>query len=276
MGQSTACVQANDDVGQKSCTTGEQGYVWGKCEPASCSGASIACKTKDGHDGLAACREGKTASACGVVIDCKPGDVKQCPDGPVGNLTAGCMLDSNGWEYGPAACSTPLVFAFHGESVRFTRAPGEFDLVGGGARLETDWVGASTPWLALDRDGNGTIDDGRELFGSMTELPIGIRASNGFVALAALDENGDGFITSADSGFSRLLLWSDRDQDRRSSPAELTRAEDAGIVAIALDYRSEARCSGGNCEIERAKFVFRDERDAEQDGQVVDVHFSTR
>jgi hypothetical protein len=276
MGQSTSCVQANDDVGEKSCTTGDQGYVWGKCEPSACTGSYTACTTKDGQEGLARCGAGKTASACGVVRDCKPGDVKQCPNSGPLNITAGCMLDSNGWEYGPSACSTPLVLAFGDESVRFTHGAGGFDLVGAGASVDTDWVDASTPWLALDRDGNGAIDDGRELFGSMTELPTGVRASNGFVALAALDEDGDGWITAADGVFSRLLLWSDRDQDRHSTAGELIRAEDAGIVAISLGYRNEIRCSDGNCEVERARFVFRDGRGAEQDGQIVDVHLALR
>jgi hypothetical protein len=110
----------------------------------------------------------------------------------------------------------------------------------------------------------------------MTELPSGTRASNGFIALAPLDDDGDGWITAADGSFSRLLVWSDRDQDRRSSPGELTRAEDAGLVAISLGYRNEVRCSDGSCEVERARFVFRDERGVEQDGQIIDVHLATR
>ena len=72
--------------------------------------------------------------------------------------------------------------------------------------VDNDWVGAETPWLALDRNGNGLIDDGRELFGSMTELPDGRRAPNGFAALAALDDDGDGRITARDAAFARLLV----------------------------------------------------------------------
>jgi hypothetical protein len=168
------------------------------------------------------------------------------------------------------------VVSFGDDHVSFTRAPGSFDVFGAGASVESSWVSAQTPWLALDIDGNGSIDDGRELFGSMTELRDGRRASNGFIALASLDEDGDGWITAADSAFARLLLWRDRDQDRRSSSNELVTVRDAGIVAIALDYRTAARCEDGDCELERARFRFVDDHGVERGGEVIDVHFSAR
>jgi hypothetical protein len=277
MGAAETCVQANKDLGEKHCQPGEQGYVWGACEPAPCTGTTVSCTTSEGQTGLAQCREGKTASPCGAIHGCKPGDVWICPaTGPIGGGSAACMLGPEGWDWPPGACSTPLVLAFHGERVHFTRPAGGFDLLGAGTSVDSDWVDATTPWLALDRNDNGIVDDGRELFGSMTELPTGVRASNGFVALAELDEDGDGWITARDASFSRLLVWSDRDQDRRSSAGELTRAEDIGIVAVSLGYRNDVRCAEGSCEIERARFVFRDERGVEQDGQIVDVHLAPR
>jgi len=98
------------------------------------------------------------------------------------------------------------VLAFDREHVTFTRPSGAFDLMGRDASIDTDWVGADTPWLAVDLDGNGRVDDGRELFGSMTALPGGGRASNGFEALATLATDGDGQITRHDAAFARLLL----------------------------------------------------------------------
>ena len=178
----------------------------------------------------------------------------------------------------PSPCfgctNTPLVLAFHDEPVEFTRTPGAFDLTGIAASVATDWVGSATPWLALDRNGNGAIDDGRELFGSMTELPDGQRAPNGFVALSALDDDGDGQITARDASFARLLVWRDVDQDRRSSPGEIESAAAAGLVAIRLDDTIDPRCIGGDCEVERARFVYRDATGREHEGAVVDVHLN--
>jgi hypothetical protein len=238
-------------------------------------GTEESCVTKGGNVGVAACQDGKTASECGVVVDCHPGDQNPvCP-------TSTCKLMGDTWAFGECVNSgsttgTPLVLAFDGESVAFTRPEGTFDVFGRGVSLKSSWVGANTPWLALDRDGNGSIDDGRELFGSMTELPSGTLAPNGFAALAALDENGDGWITAADSSFEKLLVWRDKDQDRRSSSSELTSARDAGLVAIALDYTVSPRCSEGDCEMERGRFVFVGDGGEERRGQVIDVHFTAR
>jgi hypothetical protein len=250
-----------------------------------CNGRWQTCVTVSGEDGVAACSGNATASACGLLDPsngCDPGDVR--PD----NCSTACALDGDTgtWRYPDCAAGssssssgsssgTPLVLAFESEPVRFTRAAGDFDLAGREMSVGTDWVGSETPWLALDRDGNGSIDDGRELFGSMTLLPDGRRAINGFVALAALDDDGDGRITPADASFGRLLVWRDANQNRRSEPGELTSAGEAGIVSIELGYRVAPRCDGDDCEIERAHFVFRDGL-GERTGDVIDVHLRER
>jgi hypothetical protein len=195
---------------------------------------------------------------------------------PTGSSTTGSSPTGSTVTGTPSTGSTPLVLAFHGERVSFTRAAGSFDLFGRSASVETDWVSSETPWLALDRNGNGRIDDGGELFGSMTELPDGTTASNGFVALAPLDDDHDGWITERDEAFARLVVWRDRNQDRISTVDELVSAREAGLVAIALEYRNAPRCIEAACEIERGGFVFRDERNVEQRGDVVDVHLWSR
>jgi len=172
---------------------------------------------------------------------------------------------------------TPLVLAFAGEVVHFnTAVAGSFDLTGTMSVI-TDWPTSTTPWLALDRNGNGTIDDGSELFGSATLLASGEAAHNGFVALADLDSNLDGRVDVSDEMWGRLLVWSDVDGDRKSSANELKTAALRDLVAIELDYTVERRCDGrGNCEVERAAFVYRDGRGRELHGAVVDVHLRLR
>ena len=131
------------------------------------------------------------------------------------------------------------------------------------------------PVARLDRNANGAVDDGSELFGSMTPLTTGGRASNGFVALAELDDDADGIISSGDSAFGHLLLWRDLDQNRLSSPNELTLASDAGLESIALANRVQPRCTATACEMQRSRFVFRDGVNR-REGEVIDVYFQDR
>ena len=159
--------------------------------------------------------------------------------------------------------NTPLVVAFDDQAVafdagaRFAFAPG--------VPVATDWPTAVTPWLALDRDGDGVITSGAELFGDRTRLPDGSRALHGFAALAPLDANGDGVIDAADPAFAQLLLWGD---DLRPASTML--------VSISLAYQRDVRCDGrGNCEGERAAIRWRDARGV-HDGAIVDVYLPVR
>lgn len=175
---------------------------------------------------------------------------------------------------------TPLVFAFDpSRPIDFgTRPTAEFDLAGAGMCAgATDWPSAATPWLALDRNGNGAIDDGRELFGSASPLARGGRPANGFEPLAELDADGDGRITPADPAWSALTVWADRDGDRVSTPSELSTLDDLGILSIDLGYHVARACDArGNCGIERASFTFRRPDGTRATGAVVDVHLPFR
>ena len=122
-----------------------------------------------------------------------------------------------------------------------------FDLDADGSPEQLSWPIADTDdaWLALDRDGNGSIDDGTELFGDASPQPASDER-NGFLALAVFDRpenggNGDGQISAADAVFPELRLWLDRDHDGRSAASELSDLETAGIVAIELEYRESRR-----------------------------------
>ncbi|HEY8508982.1 MAG TPA: hypothetical protein VIL32_11535, partial [Steroidobacteraceae bacterium] len=107
-----------------------------------------------------------------------------------------------------------------------------FDHDGDGVSSATGWVSPDDGFLVLDRNGNGTIDSGRELFGDSTLLPNGQTAADGFAALAAEDTNGDGAITSADARFGELRVWRDFNQDGVSQAGELFTLDELGITAI--------------------------------------------
>lgn len=251
-------------------------------EPEVCTqpGVSETCTTATGAAGARLCQAGAQGDAwsdCAPTAICEPGDEMACfgPGSSFGALATGCTLMNGKWQFDPSGCNTPLVLAFDDEPVAFTNPTGAFDLAGRETLVRTDWVSSNTPWLVFDRNANGRIDDGSELFGSMTRLPDGQRAKNGFSALAQLDVNGDGWLTASDPGFAALALWRDLDQNRESSPDEL--APLAGsVVALSLDYTNVPRCSAGSCERERATVVFRDRADNERRGSVVDVYLSDR
>lgn len=169
---------------------------------------------------------------------------------------------------GSRGCNTPLVVAFGGEPITFTPANG-LAFAFGGARVVTDWPAASTPWIALDRDGDGAITNSAELFGNSATT------RNGFEALAALDDNRDGVIDGQDAAFTRLLLWADANGDRASTPAEL-RLLASVITRIPLAHTVDARCTNGNCEGERSAVEWRDASGTARTGAVVDVYLRTR
>jgi hypothetical protein len=245
-------------------------------QPDECGweGAHETCLTEMGASGGRRCEVGANGfvwGACFPARGCLPGESMKC-GGPYGG-GASCALVNGEWSYAPESCTTPLVLAFEDEPITFTNPAGAFDLAGGDALVRTDWVSSSTPWLVRDRNANGTIDDGAELFGSMTRLPSGERAVHGFMALAPLDADGDGWITASDPAFAELAVWRDLDQDRMSSVDELSPIAVA-VLALSLDYRDVPRCLGGSCERERAALVFRDGEGNERRGSVVDVHLA--
>lgn len=171
--------------------------------------------------------------------------------------------------------STPIVLSFGGESVRYSTGGGDFDLTGRGYNVSTDWPTATTPWLALDRDGNGSIDSGAELFGSATRLASGAFARHGFEALAELDDDADGVLTEADAAFASLRLWADQNGDRLSQADELVSLKEAGVTSLSLDMSVVPHCDArNNCERERSSFTFEGPDGEPRTGAAIDVHLA--
>lgn len=111
-----------------------------------------------------------------------------------------------------------------------------FDLDKNGFAEKTAWIGKEDVFLALDRNGNGFIDDGGELFGDQVVMSNGRLAASGFEALKELDTNNDGVINKDDEQFENLRVWVDSDQNGVSAPNELKTLDELGITSISLDH----------------------------------------
>lgn len=135
--------------------------------------------------------------------------------------------------------ASPIVLDLDGDGVIRTvglTSGVNFDHAADGFAERTGWVAPGDGLLVWDGNANGAIDSGRELFGSETLLPNGMKAINGFDALKAFDVNGDGVIDANDPVFAQLRVWVDADTNARTGEGELLTLEEARVKSINLAY----------------------------------------
>lgn len=158
------------------------------------------------------------------------------------------------WDFEQCKCVgfSPILVDVAGNGFDLTNAQGgvSFDLDSDGQKENFSWTSRSSDdaWLALDRNGNGSIDNGTELFGNFTSQPTPPTGEgrNGFLALAEYDKptnggNGDGVISNEDAVFNSLRLWQDINHNGISETNELHSLTERSLHTIDVSYKQSKR-----------------------------------
>jgi hypothetical protein len=179
----------------------------------------------------------------------------------------GCEFAGGTWQENFNACqfagdpgpASPVVLDMAHNGIRLTSVQNGvlFDLDADGAPEQIAWtrLNSDDAWLAMDRNGNGKIDSGAELFGNFTpayptpdENERNPNAANGFEALRFLENpfdygasRADERLDARDAAYARVLVWTDRNHNGISEPDELQSAAAAGLLSISLNYQESKR-----------------------------------
>jgi hypothetical protein len=145
--------------------------------------------------------------------------------------------------------TSPIIVDILGNGYNLTSSNDgvSFDFNGDAVTEIAAWTsaGSDDAFLVLDRNNNGTVDNGQELFGNFTPQSRTFDP-NGFLALAVYDQlanggNGDGAIDNNDAIFSQLRLWQDANHNGLSEQNELHTLPELGLATLDLDYRESRR-----------------------------------
>lgn len=232
------------------------------------------------------CRSGRTIK--GEIISEESTEIdsisNRCsPCNPDPSETQWCWESGGQYDWTSCNCgASPVVIDVLGNGFNLTSVTNGilFDITGDSQREQVAWTATDSDeaWLALDRNVNGKIDSGRELFGNNTpqpDPPSG-EEKNGFLALAKYDKpgqggNNDGQISQQDAIFNDLRLWQDANHNGISEAGELKTLPAPGLRKIDLDYKESRRVDeNGNRFKYRAKV--KDAQDAQLGRWAWDVY----
>jgi hypothetical protein len=241
-------VSVTTTVNVHSTTDPDSGYT-------ACYNATRALRTSQNYDGceygVSSYLEPNDVTATIQTRTRHPGGVYTTTYRCAGTCTAVCAPPGNSGGTDtqcPGYCCPLLVdLGDHGYDLTSAAEGVAFDIDADGVSEAISWTaaGAADAFLALDRNGNGTIDSGAELFGANAEQPASAKP-NGFAALAMFDRtdrggNGDDVISAQDDVWPSLLLWVDRSHDGIAQSDELAPVAASGLNVLELDYKQAQR-----------------------------------
>ncbi|MCK5829036.1 MAG: tandem-95 repeat protein, partial [Methylococcales bacterium] len=160
---------------------------------------------------------------------------------------------------------SPIALDLNGDGVQTIAlgdSEGRFDMLNNGKPIESGWLSGNDAFLAIDTNGNGTIDDRAELFGG------GI--GDGFAKLATYDSNNDGVVNAQDDNFSDLRVWQDRNENHQTDEGELISLDEAGIESLDVDFINQYAEQEGNVLLERGNATSSEGESID----MVDVYFN--
>ncbi|MBB3219507.1 SdrD B-like domain-containing protein [Pseudoduganella umbonata] len=164
------------------------------------------------------------------------------------------------------AAITPIAIDLDGNGIQTIARgdfAGSFDLLGTGSAIKSGWLSSGDAFLAIDTNGNGSIDDISELFGGATK-------GSGFAKLSSFDSNGDGFVTAGDAQFDTLTLWRDANSNGVTDAGELVTLAQAGVTSLTVSYEELPFVdASGNLHLERSSAVVNG-----QQVSMTDVYFN--
>ena len=197
---------------------------------------------------------GGTQGCAGGEPECSGNETAECIEG-----SWTCESDCNVDPEPPPCCDecyeaceddewvcvgSPIILDVEGKGFHFTDIPHgvHFRVLPKQELYQMSWPAAKfrNGWLALDRNGDGKIDDFTELFGNATPQPPS-EDPNGYLALAVFDDpknggNGNGYIDPEDAVYKHLRVWIDENHNGISEANELHTLPEAGVFRIDLHY----------------------------------------
>ncbi|MGH8693518.1 MAG: calcium-binding protein, partial [Burkholderiales bacterium] len=156
-----------------------------------------------------------------------------------------------------SSATDPIILDLGAPGISFSQIGNgvQFDINADGVADQMAWTAGEDAILAVDLDGNGTIDNGTEIF---SPYFAGGTYAGSLAALASLDSNADTMIDSADTAFANLLVWQDLNHDGISDAGELSSLADHGITTISLEATPANGDLDGQALLAQGSFSYAD------------------